>query len=130
MSPMIKVEHLTMGWGDSVLLEDASFEIQRGEVFALLGGSGCGKSTLLRHLIGLEHPMAGSIEVAGAKSNFLGVGRPPYGVMFQSGALFGSMTVGENLSLQLKQWSQLPPDAINAIVRAKLRLVGLNDACT
>ena len=128
MSPLIKVEHLTMGWDDKVLQQDANFEVKRGDIFAILGGSGCGKSTLLRHIIGLETPLSGSIEIDGVRDSFLGVGRPPYGVMFQSGALFGSMTVGENLALQLTQWTSLPRDAVNAIVRAKLRLVGLNDA--
>ena len=128
MSDLITVKSLTMGWGERVLLHDASFSVARGDIFAILGGSGCGKSTLLRHLIGLETPVSGEIEIDGAKDAYLEVGRPPYGVMFQSGALFGSMTVGENLALQLKKWTELPTDAINAIVRAKLRLVGLNDA--
>jgi len=128
MSDFITVKSLTMGWGEQVLLENASFEVARGDIFAILGGSGCGKSTMLRHLIGLETPLSGTVEIEGAQGTYLEVGRPPYGVMFQSGALFGSMTVGENLALQLTQWTELPLDAVNAIVRAKLRLVGLNDA--
>jgi phospholipid/cholesterol/gamma-HCH transport system ATP-binding protein len=128
MSPLIKVEGLTMGWGEVSLLENARFEVAKGDIFAILGGSGCGKSTLLRYLIGLETAPSGTIAIDGVTERFLGVGRPAYGVMFQSGALFGSMTVGENLALQLTQWTQLPRDAVNAIVRAKLRLVGLNDA--
>lgn len=128
MGSLIKVDQLTMGWGEQVLLQNATFQVERGDIFAILGGSGCGKSTLLRHLIGLETPLSGSIEVEGVQTTSLGVGRPAFGVMFQSGALFGSMTVGENLALQLNQWTKLPVDAINAIVRAKLRLVGLNDA--
>ncbi len=127
-APLIKVSGLTMGWDTTVLLQDATFEVPRGDIFVILGGSGCGKSTMLRYLIGLETPMSGTIEIDGVKESYLEVGRPPYGVMFQSGALFGSMTVGENLSLPLDQWTNLPPDAINAIVRAKLRLVGLQDA--
>jgi phospholipid/cholesterol/gamma-HCH transport system ATP-binding protein len=127
-SPLIKVSGLTMGWDTTVLLQDATFEVARGDIFVILGGSGCGKSTLLRYLIGLETPLAGSIEIDGVKEAYLEVGRPPYGVMFQSGALFGSMSVGENLALPLSQWTDLPMDAINAIVRAKLRLVGLQDA--
>ena len=127
-APLIKVDGLTLGWGDRVLLQSASFEVKRGDIFAILGGSGCGKSTMLRHLIGLESPLAGSIEIEGKPSTALAVGRPEFGVMFQSGALFGSMTVGENLALQLTHWTELETDAINAIVRAKLRLVGLNDA--
>jgi phospholipid/cholesterol/gamma-HCH transport system ATP-binding protein len=123
--PIITVEGLTMGWGDVNLLEDTSFTIDRGEVFAILGGSGCGKSTLLRYLTGLDEPKGGLITVAGIGKPTLEVGRPSYGVMFQSGALFGSMTVGENVALALNEWTNLPHDAVDAIVRAKLRLVGL-----
>ena len=125
---MIQVTGLTMGWGDAILQKDASFQVERGEVFAILGGSGCGKSTLLRHLIGLERPMAGEISIAGLGQPNLEAGRPPFGVMFQGGALFGSLTVGENVGLQLEEWTELPHEAIGAIVRAKLRLVGLDGA--
>ncbi len=123
--PIITVDDLTMGWGDVNLLENTSFTIDRGEVFAILGGSGCGKSTLLRYLTGLDEPKGGTITIDGIGKPTLEVGRPSYGVMFQSGALFGSMTVGENVALALNQWTRLPADAIDAIVRAKLRLVGL-----
>jgi len=99
--------------------------VRRGEVFAILGRSGCGKSTLLRYLIGLDDPRAGHVAIDGIGPPKLAVGRPAYGVMFQAGALLGSMTVGENLALQLTEWTDLAPDAVHAIVRAKLRLVGL-----
>jgi len=125
-APLITVEGLTMGWGELTLLEDASFEVERGEVFAILGGSGTGKSTLLRHLVGLDPPRAGTVWIEGVGAPSLEVGKPPYGVMFQSGALFGSMTVGENVALSLTEWTRLPPAAVEAIVRAKLRLVGLS----
>jgi len=124
-TPLITVEGLTMGWGGDNLLEDASFEVEHGEVFAILGGSGCGKSTLLRYLTGLDPPKRGTITIEGVGAPSLEVGRPAYGVMFQSGALFGSMTVGQNVALALTEWTELPPDAVDAIVRAKLRLVGL-----
>lgn len=124
--PLITVSALTMGWGDENLLEDASFEVERGEVFAILGGSGCGKSTLLRHMIGLDPPRKGTIHIEGVGAPSLDAGRPAYGVMFQSGALFGSMTVGQNIALALTEWTDLPPDAVLAIVRARLRLVGLS----
>lgn len=114
-----------MGWGEKILQKDASFQVMRGDVFAILGGSGCGKSTLLRYLVGLETPMSGHITIDGLGEPRLDIGKPPFGVMFQSGALFGSMTVGDNVALQLHQWTDLPPDAVDAIVRAKLRLVGL-----
>jgi phospholipid/cholesterol/gamma-HCH transport system ATP-binding protein len=126
--PFIRVSHLTMGWDDKILQQDASFTVERGDIFAILGGSGCGKSTLLRHLIGLEKPMAGRIEIAGCAESHIEVSRPPFGVMFQSGALLGSLTVGENIALPLQEWTDLPMDAILAIVRSKLRLVGLGDA--
>jgi phospholipid/cholesterol/gamma-HCH transport system ATP-binding protein len=129
MEPLIDVVELTIGWSqDSVLQSRASFTVERGDVFVILGGSGCGKSTLLRHLVGLEEPIAGSIRIAGVGAPRLDVGRPPYGVMFQGGALFGSLTVGENVALPIERWTGLPRDAVTAIVRAKLRLVGLSAA--
>ena len=85
---IITVEHLTIGWGDVVLQKDLSFEVRRGEVFAILGGSGCGKSTLLRFLVGLEASSPGTIDVAGLGLPDLAEGLPPFGVMFQGGALF------------------------------------------
>ena len=106
--PLIQVTGLTMGWDDVVLQKDATFHVDRGEVFAILGGSGCGKSTLLRNLVGLETPMAGEISIAGVGHPNLDAGRPPFGVMFQGGALFGSLTVGENVGLQLEEWTELP----------------------
>ena len=95
---MIRVIDLTMGWDDVVLQENATFDVDRGDIFAILGGSGCGKSTLLRYLIGLEEPHDRQrARSTGIGAPNLEVGRPPFGVMFQSGALFGSMTVGENV---------------------------------
>ncbi|MFO0736770.1 MAG: ATP-binding cassette domain-containing protein [Labilithrix sp.] len=126
---IIKVEDLTMGWDDMVLQKDMNFDVKRGEVFTILGGSGCGKSTLLRYLIGLEPiTKGGKITVAGRSDIDLDEGLPPFGVMFQAGALFGSFTVGENVELPLEEWTDLTPDAIAAIARAKLKLVGLDGA--
>lgn len=126
MSPaLITVENLTIGWDTVVLQKDATFEVKKNDIFAILGGSGCGKSTLMRYLIGLEKPLGGHINIANLGPPNLEVGRPPFGVMFQSGALLGSMTVGENISLPLEQWTDLPGDAIEAIMLAKLSLVGL-----
>lgn len=127
---LIQVRGMSMGWEGHVLQQDASFEVRRGEIFVILGGSGCGKSTLLRYLIGLETPLSGTVEIDGVGSGGLQVGRPRFGVMFQSGALLGSMTLGENLALPLTAWTRLPPEAVLAIVRAKLRLVGLADSET
>jgi phospholipid/cholesterol/gamma-HCH transport system ATP-binding protein len=126
--PFIQVTDLTMGWDGVIIQERAAFEVMRGEVFAILGGSGCGKSTLLRHLVGLEEPISGEVVIAGLGRPNLAIGRPPFGVMFQSGALFGSLTVGENIGVSLEEWTTLPYDAIGAIVRAKLKLVGLDGA--
>jgi phospholipid/cholesterol/gamma-HCH transport system ATP-binding protein len=120
---VIEVEDLTIGWDSVVLLEHASFRVERGDIFVILGGSGCGKSTMLRHLVGLETPLHGRIRVHGAAPG--NEGRPSFGVMFQSGALLGSIGVGENVGLPLREWTELPGDAVDAIVRAKLRLVGL-----
>jgi phospholipid/cholesterol/gamma-HCH transport system ATP-binding protein len=127
-TPLIDVKGLAIGWGDVVLQEDATFHVDRGEIFAILGGSGCGKSTMMRYLVGLETPARGTISIAGFGAPTLEVGRPPFGVMFQSGALFGSLTVGENVGMALEEWTDLPHDAIAAVVRAKLRLVGLDSA--
>lgn len=127
--PIVTVRDLSVGWpGERPLLEHASFEVLEGEVFAVLGGSGSGKSTLMRVLVGLEEPIAGSVEIAGIGPPTLEAERPRFGVMFQQGALFGSMKVGDNVALPIKRWTDLPTDAIRAIVRAKLRLVGLEAA--
>lgn len=129
MTSMITVRDLTIGWSpDVVLIEHASFTVERGEIFGILGRSAAGKSTLLRQMIGLEPALAGEIELAGIGKVQLGPHRPYFGVMFQQGALFGSLTLAENVALPLERWTKLPPDAIHAIVRAKLRLVGLEDA--
>jgi phospholipid/cholesterol/gamma-HCH transport system ATP-binding protein len=124
MTAVVEAHDLTIGWSrDAVLLEHASFDVQTGEIFGILGKSASGKSTLLRVLAGLEAPIAGAIELHAETP----VG-PAIGVMFQQGALFGSMTICENIALPLQRWTDLPPDAIRAIARAKLRLVGLEAA--
>ena len=126
--PTIKVSGLSIGWDQTILQQDASFEIERGSIFVILGGSGCGKSTMLRYLVGLETPLAGSISVDGRAPSDGVAGPPPFGVMFQSGALLGSLSVGENVALPLQEWTDLPLDAIGGIVEAKLRMVGLSRA--
>ncbi len=123
---MIEVSDLSVGYGGEPLLENMSFEVPPGDIFVVLGGSGCGKSTLLRHLIGLERPISGAIRIEGVGEPALESGPPRFGVLFQSGALFGSMTLGQNVALALEKWTDLPQDAIEAIVCAKLRLVGLD----
>lgn len=132
MSALIQVRDLSCGYGSRVILKDINFDIQRGEVVAILGGSGCGKSTLLKHLIGLFPPQSGSIEIAGIElvgttSNARNDILRHFGVMFQSGALFGSLTVLENVALPLESFSQLDAQAIDSLARLKLRLVGLEE---
>lgn len=127
---VIQVRDLSIGWGDFTLLEDLTFDVRRGSVFVILGGSGCGKSTMLRHLVGLEQPQRGTIHVDGVGRPRMRIGPPPFGVMFQSGALFGSLTLAENVALPLRTWTDLDDDAIDAIVRAKLALVDLDGAET
>jgi phospholipid/cholesterol/gamma-HCH transport system ATP-binding protein len=127
-APILQATGLAVGWDGVAVQRDATFEVERGSIFVILGGSGCGKSTLLRVLVGLDEPLAGAVTIDGAPPSLDGARRPRYGVLFQSGALLGSLTAGENVALPLQTWSGLPPDAIGGLVAAKLRLVGLADA--
>jgi len=106
-------------------MEHVTFQVQRGSTFAILGGSGCGKSTLLRYMIGLERPMAGRIDIDGVGEAYRYEGVPPFGVLFQSGALFSSMTLAENLALPLTTWTPVRGATARELVQAKLELVGL-----
>jgi phospholipid/cholesterol/gamma-HCH transport system ATP-binding protein len=106
-------------------MEHVSFEVARGTTFVILGGSGCGKSTLLRHIIGLEKPKAGRIHIEGVGAPHELEELPPFGVMFQSGALFGSMTLAENLALPLTTWSDARGAAAERLIQGKLELVSL-----
>ena len=116
-------------FGARTLFQDVSFSVAQGEVFVILGGSGCGKSTLLRILVGLQPPTAGQIALLGADM-YGGAEdvRTRIGVMFQSGALFGSMTLLENIMLPLEMHTDLPQGARASVAKAKLGLVGLGDA--
>jgi phospholipid/cholesterol/gamma-HCH transport system ATP-binding protein len=126
---MIRVKDVAIGYGGTPLLEHLDFEVDRGDVFLILGGSGSGKSTLLRHLIGLQRPLRGRIEVEGVGDPASVAGRRPrFGVMFQSGALFGSMTVAQNVALPLETWTDLDAATIASIVGGTLRVVGLEGA--
>ncbi len=131
--PVITVKGLKLGYDGKVLMEKLDFEVRRGEVFVILGGSGCGKSTLLKHMIGLYPPMAGEIWfgpdnlVAAQGDERLRVLRK-FGVMYQGGALFGSMTVLENVRLPLDEFTDLPPEARELIALAKLKLVAMESA--
>ena len=127
---IIRVNGFTAAYNGRVILDQLSFEVYRGEVFVVLGGSGCGKSTLLKHMIGLYAPAAGRILIDGYNvTTAEGQGRQQllrkFGVMYQSGALFGSMTVLDNVCLPLQEFTDLPPDAIRLIASMKLQRVGL-----
>jgi phospholipid/cholesterol/gamma-HCH transport system ATP-binding protein len=121
----IIVEDLRIGWGSRVLMEHVNFKVERGTTMAILGGSGSGKSTLLRYLIGLEQPMAGRIDIEGVGQPHRYEGVPPFGVLFQSGALFSSLTLAENLALPLITWTDIRGPAVRDLCQAKLELVGL-----
>lgn len=128
--PIISVRNLTCGYTGNVVMERVSFDVFPGKVFVILGGSGCGKSTLLKHMIGLYHPLSGKIEidgddiVAATENTRLKILRK-IGVTYQSGALFGSMTVLENVRLPLEEFSTFNSEAIDLIARMKLKLVQL-----
>ena len=126
--PMIQVNDLCIGWGDVTLIKDANYEIAIGTCFGILGGSGCGKSTMVRHLIGLEQPKGGSIHIDGFGTPRLVDGRPPFGMMFQSGALFGSMTLLQNCLLPLQAWVDIDRKSAVELAMSKLALVSLDDA--
>lgn len=128
---VIRVENLTAGYGDISIIEDINFEVQTGEVFIILGGSGCGKSTLLKHMIGLLPPVSGKVFIYGSdivsahgkeKIDIL----RRIGVMYQNGALFGSMNLMENICLVLEEFTDLPQDAMEFIAQMRLKVVGLD----
>jgi phospholipid/cholesterol/gamma-HCH transport system ATP-binding protein len=126
----IAVRDLTMAFGDFVLMRDLTFDIHRGDVFVIMGGSGCGKSTLLRHLLGFLEPAEGTIlygdeDFTQADPEIREAILRRTGVLFQSGALWSSMTLAENVSLPLEQYTELSPSEIQDIVALKLALVGL-----
>ncbi len=128
--PALTVKELTMAYGSFVLQRDLSFSIARGDIFVIMGGNGCGKSTLLRHMIGLKPPAAGSVWYG--EENFWELtdeGRARVvrkaGVLYQSGALWSSMTLAENVALPLLHYTELPESVIREIVTFKLSLVGL-----
>ncbi len=136
---LVRVEQLTMAYGDKLIQRDLNFEIRRGEVLAIIGGSGCGKSTLLRHLIGLQAPAAGTVRYVsrGPTGEPLGEDldsadpttearlRRGFGAMFQAGALWSSMSVGENVMLPLELFTRLTPEERRQRARQRLAQVGL-----
>ncbi len=127
---VISARHLTVGYGNFVLMRDVSFDVRRGDIFFIMGGSGCGKSTLLRVLMGLKEPAAGSVTFRG-RPYWPGTPEDRYaarrqtGVLFQQGALWSSMTLAENVALPLEQYTRLSPAEIRSQARLKLALTGL-----
>jgi len=129
-APILRVESLRCVWGERTILEDVSFDVARGEVVVILGGSGSGKSTLLKNVIGLVRPAGGRVLIQGedftaaegdARRRML----RRFGVTYQQNALFGSMTLLENVLLPLEEFTDLPAEARELVARLKLRLVGL-----
>lgn len=131
--PLLSLHDVTLAFGPKVIQRNLSFDVRRGSIFAVMGGSGCGKSTVLKSMIGLLRPRAGSILVesedywAGTEARRTEIGRR-FGVLFQSGALWSAMTVGENVALPLQMFTKLSPAAIARLVELKLALVGLENA--
>ncbi len=126
----ISVDNLTMAYDDTIIQKDISFGVKAGEIFIIMGGSGCGKSTLLRHLIGLKEPAKGRVVInnvniwsASPKERDKIISRN--GVLFQSGALWSSMTLAENVALPLQEYTGLNERQIDELVSYKLALVGL-----
>jgi len=133
MDYAISVRGLRMGYGARVLLDNASFDVRRGEILVILGGSGCGKSSLMKNIIGLYQPMAGDIVVAGksivsASPSDKAALQRSLGVMYQSGALFGSLTVLENVRFPLDQFTELGLAERNLAARLLLRQVEMGSA--
>ena len=127
---VIEVNGLEMAYGSFVLMRDLNFTINRGDIFIIMGGSGCGKSTLLKHLVGLKRPAKGRIIYDGvsyweAEPEEQERLKRRFGILFQSGALWSSMTLAENVAMPLEQYTKLPAGQIRELVSFKLALVGL-----
>jgi phospholipid/cholesterol/gamma-HCH transport system ATP-binding protein len=130
-SPVIEVSNLMRQFGDRTVLKDISFNVDRGETLVIMGGSGCGKSTLLRHIIGSMKPTSGSVKIFGEEITTMSEReieriRKRFGMLFQSGALLASLTVGENIALPLEQHTAKSPEEIEEAVEQKLKMVGLS----
>ena len=128
---IIRVEELVGGYGEEVILDRVSFEVYEGEIFVILGGSGCGKSTLLKHMVGLIRPRSGRVIIDGddvsidddrAYRRVL----TKFGVLYQSSALLGSMTLAENVALPILEYTDLPHNHVATLVKMKLNLVNLD----
>ena len=128
---VVDVKNLTVGYGDIVVLQNISFSVSSGEIFVILGGSGCGKSTLLKHMIGLYTPFRGDVLIFGESMVNSSEDEKRklmrrFGVTYQGGALFGSLTVAENIALPLEEYTTKTPAEINEVVQQKLAVVNLD----
>src|SRR5260221_11798195 len=130
IEPVVSLRNLRVSYGEREILQGISLDVTRGEPLVILGGSGSGKSTLLRTLVGLEKPSAGQIwikgqDIAAISPDQMDEIRKKIGMSFQGGALFGSMTVGENVALPLREHTRLEESTIEIMLRLKLEQVGL-----
>lgn len=130
MQNIIEVTDLTVGYDDNIVLEKLNFSVGIGEVFGIMGGSGCGKSTLLKHMIGLYVPKTGDVKIFGESMVNASEAEQRqlmrrFGVTYQGGALFGSMTVLENIAMVLEEYTDFSPDKIREVAESKLALVDL-----
>ncbi len=130
---IIRVEGVEVAYGDFTVLKDINFEVKQSEIFVILGGSGCGKSTLLKNMIGLHDPVKGKVFIDGkdivkARGQELKGILRNIGVLYQNGALFGSMNLVDNIRLVLEEFTDLPSDAMETIALMKLKVVGLADS--
>ncbi len=133
--PLITVENLVTHYGEKKILDGVSLEVYAGEILVIIGGSGCGKTTLLKHMTGLLKPTSGTICYNGADITRLDEDelarlQQTIGIAFQSGALFNSMTVGDNVALPLREYGNMEKRLIDAMVKLKLSLVGLSESRT
>lgn len=129
-TPHIEVRDLSIGYGDFVVQRDLNFVVNKGDIFVIMGGNGCGKTTLMRALIGLQRPLQGTVRYSG--EDFWGAPeedrqrlKQRLGVLFQSGALWSSLTLADNVALPIAEYTHLPQARIDEIVSFKLALVGL-----
>ncbi len=132
-APAIEVSNLHIAFGTKTILQDVTFQVNRGEVFFVGGNSGCGKSTLFKHIVGLHTPRGGDIRVGGRDAVNASTAQRRemlrrIGISYQGGALFGSMTVLQNVTLPLREFTELTVSQCRAVAMTKLRLVGLDDA--
>ena len=130
-NPVIQVKNLTIGYGDNILLQNADYNVNRSDIFIIMGESGCGKSSMLHVLTGLLPPKKGNIiingtDITAASEQQIQKIREKSGILYQSGALFSSMTLSENIALPLQQYTNYSTNEIRDLTHLKLALVGLS----